>query len=161
MAPTENATLERHTPVDSLEQRALTVRSSRRQNTSVVRRLGTWPLVILGATIGVFLSPVLRLATSIAPGFSSPDPTDYAARARHILNTVPLVDGHNDLPYILRVELQNKLYEGVNLSQPLLGHTDLSRMRKGQMGGQFWSVWIDCEPQDFREDPTVLFCFSD
>lgn len=154
MAPTENATLERHTPVDSLEQRALTVRSSRRQNTSVVRRLGTWPLVILGATIGVFLSPVLRLATSIAPGFSSPDPTDYAARARHILNTVPLVDGHNDLPYILRVELQNKLYEGVNLSQPLLGHTDLSRMRKGQMGGQFWSVWIDCEPQDFREDPT-------
>lgn len=82
-------------------------------------------------------------------------PTDYAGRARQILRTTPLIDGHNDLPYLLRVELQNKIYDGVNLSDKLLGHTDIGRMQQGQMGGQFWSVWIDCEPTAFTEDPTV------
>lgn len=24
----------------------------------------------------------------------------------------PLVDGHNDLPYLLRLELKNRIYEG-------------------------------------------------
>jgi len=55
---------------------------------------------------------------------------------------------------MLRVELQNKIY-GFNLSERLLGHTDLHQMREGQVGGQFWSVWVDCEPTDFTEDPTV------
>jgi membrane dipeptidase len=36
--------------------------------------------------------------------------TDYAARTDAILRTTPLIDGHNDLPYLLRIELQNKLY---------------------------------------------------
>lgn len=35
---------------------------------------------------------------------------DYAARTDYILRTTPLIDGHNDLPYLLRIELQDKLY---------------------------------------------------
>lgn len=38
------------------------------------------------------------------------DPSDYLARAENILRTTPLIDGHNDLPYLLRIELQNKIY---------------------------------------------------
>lgn len=36
--------------------------------------------------------------------------TDNAVRTERILRTTPLIDGHNDLPYLLRLELQNKIY---------------------------------------------------
>ena len=112
-------------------------------------------MAVLAAIAGLLASPALRLFHGMASKPEPLDPTDYAGRARHILRSVPLIDGHNDLPYILRVEVQNKLYEGLNLSKPLLGHTDLARMQEGQMGGQFWSVWVDCEPEDYQTDPTV------
>lgn len=48
-------------------------------------------------------------------GFSSQaleiNPLDYEGRVKHILDTTPLIDGHNDLPYLLRIELQNKIYD--------------------------------------------------
>jgi len=44
------------------------------------------------------------------------DPLDYEARAKHILDTTPLVDGHNDLPYLLRIELQNKIYDSTEFN---------------------------------------------
>ncbi|TVY36611.1 putative dipeptidase [Lachnellula subtilissima] len=39
------------------------------------------------------------------------DALDYEGRVKHILDTTPLIDGHNDLPYLLRIELQNKIYD--------------------------------------------------
>lgn len=116
-----------------------------------------WPSVLVTALAASLISPIYQLATrpfsSLAP--EPIDATDYLGRARQILKTTPLIDGHNDLPYLLRVELQNQIYDRVNLSETLLGHTDLGRMQKGQMGGQFWSVWVDCEPAPYAEDPTV------
>ena len=38
------------------------------------------------------------------------DPTNYALRTERLLSTTPLIDGHNDLPYLLRIELQNRIY---------------------------------------------------
>lgn len=68
-----------------------------------------------------------------------------------------LIDGHNDLPWQLRLELHNRLYGGqVDLSKRLLGHTDLLRMREGQVGAQFWSVYVDCDVnQNHWDDPSV------
>lgn len=40
------------------------------------------------------------------------DVHDYAARTEHILKTTPLIDGHNDLPYLARIELKNKIQDG-------------------------------------------------
>jgi hypothetical protein len=34
---------------------------------------------------------------------------DISARIDRILKNTPLIDGHNDLPYLLRIELQNKI----------------------------------------------------
>jgi len=138
----------------STSSRAL---SLRREDNPPSRRLLHWPSVLTTALIAVLISPLSHLATN---PFSSPalerlDPTDYSGRAREILKTTPVIDGHNDLPYLLRVELQNKIYDGVNLSEKLLGHTDLGRMQQGHMGGQFWSVWIECEPTPFTEDAVV------
>jgi len=40
------------------------------------------------------------------------DPSDFKARTDHLLGTFPLVDGHNDLPFLLRMQLDNKIYDG-------------------------------------------------
>jgi hypothetical protein len=85
------------------------------------------------------------------------NPTDYAERARRLLRITPLIDGHNDLPRQLGLEFHSRLhYSGFDPASHLLGHTDLLRMRKGQMGGQFWSVYVDCDAnQQHFEDPSV------
>jgi len=52
-----------------------------------------------------------------------------------------LIDGHNDLAWAMR-KLHNYDFEALDLSQyaPAF-HTDLSRLRKGGITGQFWSVY--------------------
>jgi membrane dipeptidase len=63
-------------------------------------------------------------------------------RARTLLGRVPLIDGHNDLPYALR-EAGAMDLASVDLTQPVSGtHTDLPRIAVGGLGGQFWSVYV-------------------
>ncbi|XXH01866.1 hypothetical protein Hte_008228 [Hypoxylon texense] len=92
------------------------------------------------------------------PGQSPVDPANYAERTRRVLKTTPLIDGHNDLPWQLRIELHNRIYDGrVDLTKRLLGHTDIQRMRTGMVGGQFWSVYVDCDThQQHFEDPSWI-----
>jgi membrane dipeptidase len=73
------------------------------------------------------------------------DELDYEGRVKHILETTPLIDGHNDLLYLLRIELQNKIYDSTefNFWDGLASHTDLKRLQKGRVGGQFWSVFVE------------------
>lgn len=68
-----------------------------------------------------------------------------AERVRAVLRDHPLIDGHNDLP-IAFYELCGYDLDAVDLSGsvPKL-HTDLPRLRAGQVGAQFWSLWV---PQD-------------
>jgi membrane dipeptidase len=62
-------------------------------------------------------------------------------RAADLLATTPLVDGHNDLPWALRV-LDGPPADLV-AGDPRL-HTDLPRLRAGRVGAQFWSVYVPC-----------------
>lgn len=57
-----------------------------------------------------------------------------------LLRGAPLVDGHNDLLWELRVEFGYDL-GGLDVPghRPSL-HTDLPRLRAGSVGAQFWSV---------------------
>ncbi|KAI0471050.1 dipeptidyl aminopeptidase [Xylariaceae sp. FL0804] len=85
------------------------------------------------------------------------DPQDYALRTEKILGSTPLIDGHNDLPYLLRLELQNKIYdrESFTFRDHFASHTDLVRMKEGRVGGQFWSVFVECPPASADlDDPT-------
>jgi len=66
----------------------------------------------------------------------------------------PLVDGHNDLPYLLRLELKNRIYDGrLDFAEGLKSHTDLKRLREGRVGGQFWSVFVECPDIVHLDDP--------
>ncbi len=63
-------------------------------------------------------------------------------RARKLLSRVPLIDGHNDLPYALRDAGAMDL-ASVDLTAPVsCTHTDLPRIAAGGLGAQFWSVFV-------------------
>ena len=66
--------------------------------------------------------------------------------ARRVLNSTPLVDGHNDLPWEIRSSRDVLDPVGAyDLRARTPGHTDLERLRRGMVGGQFWSVYVDCD----------------
>ncbi|HWI02151.1 MAG TPA: membrane dipeptidase, partial [Propionibacteriaceae bacterium] len=54
-----------------------------------------------------------------------------------------IVDGHNDLPYAMREVGYDFDRTDIASPQPQL-HTDLPRLRQGQLGAQFWSVYVPC-----------------
>ncbi|KZC12181.1 Dipeptidase 1, partial [Dufourea novaeangliae] len=74
------------------------------------------------------------------------------------LDSVPLIDGHNDLPFNLYSKLNNKL-AGFDLKKDLSNDsiwgkvackscfTDLPRLRKGKVGAQFWAAYVRCDSQ--------------
>ncbi len=89
------------------------------------------------------LLPALSvLATGLA-GAAESAPDAALARAREILKAHPLIDGHNDLPYVIRESGKPpRDVESYDLTQRTAGDTDLPRLREGGVGGQFWSVYI-------------------
>lgn len=73
---------------------------------------------------------------------------DAALRERvmNILREVPLIDGHNDIPWQYRSRVNNRVdaldFAGdLSTLEPTM-HTDIPRLREGGVGGQFWSVFI-------------------
>lgn len=72
---------------------------------------------------------------------------DHLARAKRILRETPLVDGHNDFPYLIRQQLHNEIYGYDFEAQRLGAQSDFEKMKRGMMGGQFWSVFVPC-PED-------------
>ena len=97
-------------------------------------------------TLPSFLAAALCLGTALSPlAAQANDP--YLARARAVLRTTPLVDGHNDLPWRIREDtLHPSDIEAYDLRTRTPGMTDLARLRAGQVGAQFWSVYIPGEP---------------
>jgi membrane dipeptidase len=80
------------------------------------------------------------------------DPT-MLERARALLAEYPVVDGHNDLPWALRVQVGYDLdRRDVAVDQSAFLHTDLPRLRAGGVGAQFWSVYV---PSSLAGDAAV------
>lgn len=62
--------------------------------------------------------------------------------AHKVLNSVPLIDGHNDLllHYFYYKDLKGNLDE-YDISSNTTGHTDIPRLREGKVGAQFFTVF--------------------
>jgi len=70
--------------------------------------------------------------------------TDTAA-ARELLSRHPILDGHNDLPWTLRVADELDL-DTTDLAAPVAStQTDLPRLARGGVGAQFWSVFVPAD----------------
>ena len=105
----------------------------------------------LAAALALSL-PTLALA---APARTPAQVAEAALRA------APVWDGHNDVPYQLRLRREN-LLAGFEFDDtrdevhPTEGpmQTDLKRLREGRVGAQFWSVYVDGalpEPEAVRQ----------
>jgi hypothetical protein len=72
------------------------------------------------------------------------------AKARRLLSEFPLIDGHNDLPMQLRQHFQNQIYDKTrcDFRNGMFTHTDLIKLQQGKLGGQFWSVYVQCKPEN-------------
>ncbi|MFM8340113.1 MAG: dipeptidase, partial [Fluviibacter sp.] len=91
------------------------------------------------------LFALAALSLSTMPALAA-TPEQIAATA---LRTAPVVDGHNDVPEQLRARFGNDFTKfdfrdtrktGDAHQSPM--HTDLTRLKTGKVGGQFWSVWV-------------------
>ncbi len=89
---------------------------------------------------------LIVLTAACAPA-EEPLPEDPVERARALHAKVPLIDGHNDLPWQIRRKANRDVWAmDINESQPDL-HTDIPRLREGMLGAQFWSVYVPASMQ--------------
>lgn len=103
------------------------------------------------------------LCLPLASTVTAAEATD--ARVLHVLESTPLIDGHNDLPWEIRARFKSDL-QAVDLqadtkhlpfpadSAALM--TDIPRLRAGRVGGQFWSVWVPVEITGFEAVQTTF-----
>src|ERR1700682_4791444 len=101
--------------------------------------------LILGALLIVAACAPTPLHAQTAVGAND----RYLARAKRILKTTPLIDGHNDLPWRIREDtIARGNVEAYDLRTHRSGQTDLDRLKKGMVGAQFWSVYTPGEYRD-------------
>ncbi len=111
-------------------------------------------MTISGTHYRVWGAALAGLMFSCAAGAAAP--ADPLARAQRVLAATPLIDGHNDLPWIIRARFNSSL-AAVDLAadtsrlKPPADQaammTDLPRLHAGQVGAQFWSVYVPVEMQ--------------
>ena len=103
----------------------------------------------LGSGRPFFLFTVhCSLFTSFVTAQTRP-PDDALARVHRLLRSTPLIDGHNDLPWRIRTEVMPaRDVPAYDLRGRTSGHTDLARLAQGQVGAQFWSVFL---PGDIKD----------
>src|SRR5690349_10405744 len=79
----------------------------------------------------------------------APTPDRALLHARALLRSTPLIDGHNDLPWEIRRAPDHPMdVAAYDLRKPAPKHTDLPRMAQGEVGAQFWSIYVDGEMKD-------------
>jgi membrane dipeptidase len=80
-------------------------------------------------------------------------PRDFRAEALRILKTVPLVDGHNDIPDAIR---GRGGVDSVDFGATQLGlMTDIPKLRAGGVGAQFWAAYVPTTTMHGGEHPAV------
>ena len=97
----------------------------------------------------VALAAALALSVPVAAQRISEE--EAAATAAAALEAAPVFDGHNDTPGQLRSRFGNQINavdftDTLSTADPAAGqgamHTDLTRLKAGKVGAQFWSVYV-------------------
>ncbi|XP_055620056.1 dipeptidase 1-like isoform X2 [Toxorhynchites rutilus septentrionalis] len=114
------------------------------------------------ATIGVGVIAITAVVIAVPLAISSSDsdnrdPNDVNHFfGRTVLDEVPLIDGHNDLPYNLysvernrinKFDLDKNLRDNPKWNTTKTSHTDIPRLLEGKIGSQFWVAYVGCDTQ--------------
>jgi membrane dipeptidase len=92
------------------------------------------------------------LVCALVAGCGTSAQEDLATRARALHRSTPLIDGHNDYPWLVRQNAAGDLaLLDIGTPKPAL-MTDIPRLRAGGVGGIFWSVYV---PGDKPGPPAV------
>lgn len=77
-------------------------------------------------------------------------PVVLTERARELHRSAIVIDGHNDLPWVMR-EKAGSSFDRADIARPQPQfHTDIARLRAGGVGGQFWSAYAPAETRQQR-----------
>src|SRR5215831_11997633 len=86
--------------------------------------------------------PLLALADRDDRPKAKRDPVKLSDEAKKIHEEGFVFDGHNDLPWRMR-EKDDLSFRVVDLRKHQKDlHTDIPRLRKGNVGAQFWSAYV-------------------
>jgi membrane dipeptidase len=100
---------------------------------------------MIARILATALSALSVTAASAAPAAQQ---DSALIRAKAILREVPLIDGHNDLPWEMRSGAASS-FDSLDISKDQPGiMTDVARLRVGGVGAQFWSTY---SPGDIGE----------
>jgi membrane dipeptidase len=92
---------------------------------------------LAGALVFACTLPAVAAAQSAPP----PDAA-LLERARRIHRDAPVIDGHNDLPWVIRQEAGSDLRRMDPRGSLPAQHTDIPRLRAGGVGGVFWAAYV-------------------
>jgi membrane dipeptidase len=91
------------------------------------------------------------LVVAVAGVAAQPEKPKEAKNARDVVASAEalaihrealLIDGHNDLPWELRTK-DGPSFRNIDLTRPQKEfHTDIDRLKKGNVGAQFWSAYV-------------------
>ena len=102
--------------------------------------------------------PLFALAALLAPAIAAAAPADpYAARVAKVLRETPLIDGHNDWAETIVDKGDDRSTTlDLNRLDPKDYDTDITRLRKGGVGGQFWSVYVSASQPEVDQVKETL-----
>src|SRR5438128_11819101 len=103
-----------------------------------VSLLGGW--TVSAALLSLSVYPPVRLSAQ-----------DYRAQALRILTTVPLIDGHNDIPDAIRERGGLDSVDFAVLQPKLM--TDVRKRRAGAVRAQSWAAYVPATPPHGAEHP--------
>ncbi len=97
----------------------------------------------------VFPLSLVTLSILMAAPATAQAPDAALRHARELLRSTPLIDGHNDLPWEIRTAKDHpRDVAAYDLRARAPKQTDLPRMKAGQVGAQFWSIYVPGEIED-------------
>jgi len=106
--------------------------------------------VLVRSTLVLIVCSSVVVLRAYAQAGAAPD---YRAQAIQILRTVPLIDGHNDIPDAIR---DRGGVDSVDFSATQLGlMTDIPKLREGHVGAQFWAAYVPVTTMHEGEHPAV------